>query len=209
MRPDEPAQDVELAMEEMVRAGDNHYRQVLRPGPVEHRGERHGLVVLAMEHERAGLYRWQRKPRDRNADEDQLFRLDPLREHHLDAGAEGKAGERQPLGLEVRDDRRQVFQLAASLVVRALGLADAAEVRPPCLVTELDEGPRERLHHLVVECAAEERMRMRDQRHAYGRRALGPVDRALDAADRAGDEFPAGARPHIFKRSTTRPCWTG
>ena len=56
-------------MEEMVRAGDNHYRQVLRPGPVEHRGERHGVVLLAMDHERARLHRLQSEARDRKTRE--------------------------------------------------------------------------------------------------------------------------------------------
>src|SRR5205085_12288390 len=83
--------------------------------------------------------------------------------------------------------------------------ADAAEIRPPGLVAQLDERAGERLHHLVVERAAEQWMRMRDERSADGR-ALGPIYRALDAAGRAGDEFLAGARPHIFRRSTTRPC---
>src|SRR5436190_16425491 len=86
-----------------------------------------------------------------------------------------------------------------------LGLADAAKVRPPRFVAELDESPRERLHHLVVERPAIERMRMRHQRNADSW-ALGPIHRALDAAGRAGDEFGSGAGPHIFRRSTTRPC---
>src|SRR2546421_11054679 len=90
--------------------------------------------------------------------------------------------------------------------MRAFGLADAAKVRPPRLVAQLDESPCQRLHDLVVERAAEQRMRMRDERNA-DRRAFGPVHGALDAAGRAGDEFPAGARPHIFRRSATPPCW--
>src|SRR5205814_9814101 len=124
---------------------------------------------------------------------------------HLHAGAEGEAGKRQALGFKVRDDRREVLQFAAPFVVAALGFADAAEVRPPGLVAELDEGAREGLHHLVVEGAAVERMRVRDQRDALGS-PVGTIDRAFDAAHRTGDELLAGTRPHIFRRSTTRPC---
>ena len=47
------AQDVQLAVEEMIGARHHDHRQLLRPRPVEHRGERHGLVVLAVDHQRA------------------------------------------------------------------------------------------------------------------------------------------------------------
>src|SRR5919201_409870 len=105
----------------------------------------------------------------------------------------------------MRDDRGEILELAAALVVGTLGLADAAEVRAPGLVAELDEGARQRLHHLVVERAAEKRVRMGDERDTFGQ-PLRVIDSALDAADRAGDEFPAGARPHMRRRSTMRPC---
>src|SRR5918992_2990905 len=89
--------------------------------------------------------------------------------------------------------------------MHTLGLADAAKVRPPGLVAELDEGAGERLHHLVVERAAEERMRVRDERYAP-RGSFRLVDCALDAARGAGDELATGARPHyILRRSTMRP----
>src|SRR5207237_8652657 len=84
-----------------------------------------------------------------------------------------------------------------------------AKIRSPGLVAELDEGARERLHDLVVERAAVERVWMGDEGDAHGMRGGRPlrvVDSALDAADRAGDEFPAGAGPHMRRRSTMRPC---
>src|SRR5690349_1757701 len=107
----------------------------------------------------------------------------------------------------MRDDGREVLELAPALVVHAFRLADATEVRPPRLVAQLDEGPRKRLHHLVVEAAAKERMRVRDQRHAE-RRAGRVVDRAFDPARRTGDELATGTRAHryIRRRSTIRPC---
>ncbi len=112
----------------------------------------------------------------------------------------------------VLQDGVEVLELAATLVVRALGRADAAEIRPPGGVAELDEGARERLHHLVVERAPVERMRMRDQRDS-ARRRFRLIHRAFDAACRARDEYAARARAlivlariYIFSRSTTRPC---
>jgi hypothetical protein len=45
----DPSDDLQLAMEEMIRAGHHDYRQVLRPRPIEHRGEGHGVVALAVD----------------------------------------------------------------------------------------------------------------------------------------------------------------
>jgi len=36
----------------MIRARDHHHRQVLRPRPGEHVGERHGAVLLAVDEDR-------------------------------------------------------------------------------------------------------------------------------------------------------------
>src|SRR5918912_1135726 len=102
----------------------------------------------------------------------------------------------------MRDDGGEIFELTPALIVRACGLANAAEIRTPRLVAELDKSARQRLHHLVVERAAKERMRMRDQRNA-DRGAVRRIHGALDTAHRSGDEFAAGTRPHILSRSTT------
>src|SRR5687767_10837956 len=130
------------------------------------------------------------------------------RSSDLQGAAEREAGEDELLRLDGIEHSFEIFELAAALVVHALGLADAAEVWPPGLVAELDEGARERLHDLVIERAAEQRVRMRDEGDALGR-AVRLVDCAFDAAGRAGDELATGARPHyIRRRSTMRPFLT-
>src|SRR3954470_13094800 len=196
---------MKLAMEEVLATGQYDHRQILRPCPVEHHGERHRVVLLAVNYQRPRLHMGQLKAIYRDADEHQPLRLDALREHHLHARAEGETRERKPGRPEVLDDRGEVFELAAAFVVAAFGLTDAAEVGTPGLVAQLDEGARQRLHHLVVERAAVKRVRMRDERDADGA-SVGGIDGALDAADRSGDELAAGAGPHILRRSTMRPC---
>src|SRR6267142_7275046 len=69
------AQAVQLAVEEVVGAGHQHDRQLLRPRPVEHRGERHGLVELAMDHKRIGGHRRRLEIRHGNSYENQSLWL--------------------------------------------------------------------------------------------------------------------------------------
>src|SRR3989440_11919603 len=103
-------------------------------------------------------------------------------------------------------DRREVIHFTPALVVGAFALADAAEIRSPGLVAELNKGARKRLHHLVVERSAELRMRVGDEGVAASF-ALRRVDCAFDAARRPGDELAARAGAHyIRRRSTMRPC---
>ena len=53
---DDVAQQVQPPVEEVVRARHDDHRQLLRPRPVEHVRERHGLVELAVDHDRVGRH---------------------------------------------------------------------------------------------------------------------------------------------------------
>ena len=174
----DPSDDLQLAMEEMIRPGHHDYRQLLRPRPVEHRGEGHGVVVLAVDHEGTGRHGRRLEARDADADQHQ-----PLGLNFLCRRACSDAPKENPARTSFAGSRRlrmaQVLELASALIVHALGLADAAEIRPPGLVAQVDEGARKRLHDLVVKRAAEERVRVRDERDA-ARGAFGTVDSAFD-----------------------------
>ena len=155
----------------------------------------------------------------RHADEHEPLRLDPLRDARLHVGAEREAGERDRQRAEPAQGpvhhAHEIVGLAVAVVVLARARADAAEVRPHRDVAELGERARERLRDLVVERAAEERMRMGDQRDsarrlfrcAFGREHRRMVDGDLDPARRPVDREPFGLPRHRRSRSTMRP-WT-
>src|SRR5690606_28916156 len=99
-------------------------------------------------------------------------------------------------------DGEQVLGLAVAIVVRALRLAHAAEVRAPAGEALGDERAGDRLHHLVVAGAAVERMGMRDD----GDAAHGPggrVVRGRDAAGGAGDGHRLGGGVHSSRKRAT------
>jgi hypothetical protein len=95
---------------------------------------------------------------------------------------------------------QQVLQFAAPLVVHAAARAHAAEVEAQRRPARLHEGTRERLHHLVVHGAAEQRMRMRDHGHATrrdtGGHAVWHIARHFDRARRAGQQQAFGVGVH-------------
>ena len=98
----------------------------------------------------------------------------------------------------VRDDRERVVGLAAPLVVAAAARAHAAEVEADRGCAALLERARQRLHHLVVERAAVERMRM--THHPEGAQRLGlprhggrRLDERLQTPGRGGERRPLGA----------------
>ncbi len=104
----------------------------------------------------------------------------------------------------MRGDPHKILGLAAALVMLALGLAHAAEVGTQRGVAELDEGARERLRDLVVQRAAVERMRVRDERHA-AQRPGGVVDYRLYPAGATRDKYALAGAAHMRRRATTRP----
>src|SRR4051812_9961384 len=205
IRLDEIAQHMQLAMEEMIGARYQRHRQVLRPRPVEHRGERNCDIELAMDDERAGGHGRQLTVDDRDPNQHDSFRSDSLGKLGLHRRAERETGEHHRFRGNSFVNRKQILYFPVALVMRALALADAAEVGPPRLVAEVDKRSRESLRHLVVERAAKQRVRVGNECGA-ARRAFWRVHRALYASCGPRDEFAAGARPHMRSRSTMRPC---
>src|SRR6185436_20007609 len=88
----------------------------------------------------------------------------------------------------MREHRGEIGDFATTLVVSPFARADTAKIRPPCGVAKLSERACKRLRDLVVERAAEERMRMRDERNAT-RFALRRVHCAFDASCGSCYEF--------------------
>ena len=87
----------------------------------------------------------------------------------------------------------QVVALADAGVMLALRFTDTAKIRAVGHVVQLHERARERLRDLVVHRAAEQRVRMRDERDAARRGAalahfVGQIQRDFDLADRAVDQ---------------------
>jgi hypothetical protein len=89
-----------------------------------------------------------------------------------DVAAEGKAAEQVRQAGEflaaapVRGDGERIVDLAAAFVPDALRGADAAEVEANAGPAEVEAGARDRLHDLVVERAAELRVRVAGDRQA-------------------------------------------
>ena len=105
--------------------GTTHHRQLLRPRPVEHRGERHGVVVLAVDHQR--VRRAPAAPSRRvtaDADQHQPLRLRALARAAPAATApKEKPGEHElRRRSHVLEHGGEIVELAAALVVHALGL---------------------------------------------------------------------------------------
>ncbi len=196
-------------MKEMSATGHDCHRECLGARPVHHGGQGHGVVLLAMDNQRAamGLGRHGRdgeaaggRPHEHGA-LDVTRAPEPLQGVAGDEGAEGEPRQRDRTGGRcLVDDREQVVQLSAAFVVGAGAAADAPEIeahgRPPTR----DEGPGERLHDLVVHGAAEERMGMGDHGHAERGAAPGRggrVAQRLDGAGRAGESQAFSLGVHL------------
>ena len=103
----------------------------------------------------------------------------------------------------VGDNAKHVLGFTNAFVVPALGRADSAEIGAQRHVAELDESLRKSLYDLIVERAAVERVRMRDERRTASVRR--PVYDRLDLACAAIDENTLDRTAHIRRRWTTRP----
>ena len=194
-------------MEEMVRARHHGDRQVLRLRPGQHVREQHGRILLAMDQDRIGRHRQRFQVLHREAHQHHAFRLHALGEPGLDCRTEGKTGEHGLCTSRIGNDGGEVFELAAPFVVRSLARADAAEIWPPGAVAEFDEGARQRLRDLVVQGAAEQRVRVRDDSHAARRTGFRFVHRAFNFSRRPRDQLAPGGGSHQMRSlSTMRPC---
>ena len=138
----------------------------------------------------------------------------PRRHLRLDEAAEREAGQhetgvgepdRRRLLARVPQDCEQVLGLADAFVVAARRFPHAAEVRSPGDETQRDQRACEGLDHLVVARAAEQRMRVRNDRDPR-RVARRQVERQVDRAGRTVDEQGPGRRVHSSRsRATGRP----
>ena len=61
-------------------------------------------------------------------------------------------------------DGKQISSLATSAIVRAFCSADAAKIESVRGCADVEQRPRQRRRHLVVHGAAEQRVRMRNDR---------------------------------------------
>ena len=91
--------------------------------------------------------------------------------------------------------RQQIVQFAASLVMAAGTAANAAKVKTHGSPARLHESARQRLHDLVVQRAAKQRVRMGDDGKAT-RRASRQVDGNVQRAGRACDAGLVGFGVH-------------
>ena len=145
--------------------------------------------------------------------------LEALRDARLHVRAEREARERDRQGgtvvrTGVGERPERVLGLADALVERAVRRADTAEVEPHRHVVEREERLGERLRDLVVERAALQRVRMRDERDAAPgcrRRVADDLERPRGAVDHGplGDARETGeALRQMTSLSTISPFTT-
>ena len=93
------------------------------------------------------------------------------------------------------NDRQEVIEFTAPLVVGSFGLPDAAKVEAHCRPAGLHKGPGHGLHDFVVQRTAEQRVRVREHRDA--RTCAGwRIDGDLDRTGRAFNDGFLGLRVH-------------
>jgi hypothetical protein len=158
----------QLSVKEMPATGDDCDRQYLGPRPVHHRGQRHGVVLLAMHHQRAQV----RLGRHRG----HVKRLAPcpparrlvtraLRPQRASAWLVTKAPNENPasaiappLGATCSTTAsRSCSSPRPSSCTPGAG-AHAAKVEAHRRPAALHKGARQGLHHLVVHGAAKQRV---------------------------------------------------
>ena len=198
-----------------TRARHYDHRQVMGTRPVEYGRQRNRLVALAMDQKRIGGNCREREmvhcdpdqhhPRGRAP-----FRAQLLGEQSLHRCAKREPGEHHGVrtrsgAARVREHRGEVRDLSTAFVVAAFARTDAAEIRSPGDVSELRKRACKGLRDLVVERAAEQRMRMGDEGYAACS-ALRGIHRAFDTSCRSRDELaPRRLADQMRSRSTLRP----
>jgi hypothetical protein len=159
-------------------------------------GERHHVVLLAMDHDRVRRHRRAFEALHRRRDQHHALGRDAARDAALHEGAEGESREHRRRRFEggiplaaVGERSQRVVGLATPVVEAAFALSGAPEIEADRDVAERGEAPGERLRDLVVERAALLRMRMSDQRQAAwrGRVVLRTVEHDLEPPGRARD----------------------
>ena len=181
-------------MKEVAASGHDCYRKCLRTRPVKHCRQRDRVVLFAVDDERfcmrARVNRRDRIAACSGADQHQLVylaqRLELGKGVRGDKGAERKPGQRQRSGGRcVLHHREQIVQLATTFVMAAEAAANAPKIKAHRRPAALRERTGQRLHHLVVQRAAEQGMGMGDHGDPAGRPG-GSVARDFEPAGRAG-----------------------
>ena len=190
-------------MKEMFHSGDNRNRKRLRARPVHHGGQLHSVILFAMQNQGLEVSGWRYRrgesAADTGAHQHQFFNrtacVQTLERMGCDKSTEGKSGQRQrslPLtvGRDVLHHRQKIFQLAPAFVVATATGANAPKIEANRRPAGRDEGPRQRLNHLVVQRAAEKRMRVGNDGNA-ARLGIGRIQRDF--------QYPRGALNGGFK----------
>ena len=109
----------------MPATGEHDDRKLLGPRPCEHRGQRHDVILLAVDHDRVGRHGRVADARDRGADEDHALRSEGRRNARLHERAKRKAGKRDGnlavTSLRVRKCRQRIGGFAGK-VLQKLGV---------------------------------------------------------------------------------------
>jgi hypothetical protein len=206
----------QAAMEKVAASGEDHDRQRLRPRPRKNVGERHHVVLLAVNHDRVGGDGADREATDGGTCEHQALRFHRLRDDRLHVGSERKPREHDgqraarlvEAGARERKRGERIRGLPAAFVELAFRTADASEIEADRGVAQREERLGERLRDLVVEGAALQRMRMCDESDS-ARRRFGDVLRDFERTCRARDRRALGRlRRQMRSLSTISPFIT-
>ena len=168
--------DVQAAMEKMIRACDYGHRQLLRLRPAQHLIQRDRIIQLTMNDDGVLLHGLDRPLARRRADKhhalDTLTQLiQTLRHARLYQRAKRKPRQHQCAVLFILtprplNHRQCIVGFAIARIVLTRALSHAAEIKTHGHVAQAAEGFRQRLRDFVVHRTAKQRMRMRDNRQA-------------------------------------------
>ena len=123
-------------MEEVAAPRKDDDRQLLRPRPREHVGERHDVVLLAVDDDRVGRDRRRAEPLHRRADQHEALGDDSCGEARLHERPEREPrehdGELAGSRCRVGKRRARVVGFTRAVVEGSFASADAAEVERGC-----------------------------------------------------------------------------
>lgn len=186
-------------MKEMTPAGHDCHRKYLRACPIEHRGQGHSVVLLAMHDQgfevRIRGYRRDLKATRGSTDQHQLLNvalaIQSGKRMRGDKSTKGKASQsNRALRRYSADYGQHVIQFATAFVVLAGAAAYTAKVKANGRPAALSKRTGQGLHHLVVQSATKKWMWVRnDSDAAWGHARVGSrcIDGHIDQAGGAID----------------------
>jgi len=197
----------------MSGLGNDFLGELLLLRPELYGSRRNQFVGVAKDHHGVGRHWIELVHGDRRCDQDQALGVELLAQPVLHEGAERETrqrpGQAGVAGFDEAGDRQQIIGFANAGIECAIAHADATKVGTHADPAGLVGGLGERGHDLVVEAAAVQRMRMRDQQQAT---ALGfrVVDHGFQLAcghrNAQFVAFHSGGLHFSCRRSTVRPC---